>query len=170
MLSQLENYYWRYNCASQLASAILKYIDGKLLKLFQLKEYLQLSESMLISIMSRPSASLSELQKFEIMLKWAQSKVSVSPILRNKSPANWNTTEVSANLNPIALSQLKQIMSRLSKKTDIKFYKMSPSDIIKVVLPSKTISNEQIVSTLLYQADAGLYNRNQPEFSTFVRK
>lgn len=166
MLTQLENFYWRYNCASQLASAILKFIDGKLLKLFQLKEYLQLSESMLLCILTRPSVNLGELQKFEIMLKWAQYKVNST--LRNKSPLNWNTSEVSANLNPVALNQLKKIMTRLSKKTDIKFYKMSPNDIIKVVLPSKTISNEQIVSTLLYQADAGLYNRNQ-DFATFSK-
>lgn len=167
MLSQLENFYWRYNCASQLASAIIKFIDGKLLKLFQLKEYLQLSESMLISILNRPSASLSELQKFEIILKWGQYKV--NPTLRNKSPVNWNTSEVSANLNPIALKQLKQIMTRMSKKTDIKFYKMKPEEIVKVVLPSKTVSNEQIVSTLLYQADTGVYNRN-PDFGTYSRK
>lgn len=109
--------------------------------------------------MNRPNANLTELQKFEINLKWGQYKV--NPILRNKSPTNWNTSEVSSNLNPSALVQLKSIMARLVKKTDIKFYKMTPSDLVKVVLPSKTISNEQIVSTLLYQADAGIYQRNK---------
>lgn len=111
---------------------------------------------MLISIITRPSANLNELQKFEVCLKWSQYKV--NPTLRNKSPVNWNTNEVSSNLNQSALNQLKQIMARLVKKTDIKFYKMSPNDLVKIVLPSKTISNEQIVSTLLYQADAGIYN------------
>lgn len=95
----------------------------------------------------------------------------MNPTLRNKSPINWNTSEISASLNPVALNQLKQIMARLSKKMEIKYYKMKPEEIIKIVLQSKCVSNEQIVNCLLYQADIGFYSRNQQEqFSAFTRK
>ena len=60
-------------------------------------------------------------------------------------------------------------MDRLSR--DLKLYRISPQvsrisfglyslllqDLIKTVLPSKTIKNERILETLMFQANSGMY-------------
>lgn len=77
MLNMLENYYWRYNSASELVNAILSYIDIRAAQLFSRREYLDLSESMFQMILSR-DLNISEVSKFQVMLQWANYKIEMS--------------------------------------------------------------------------------------------
>ncbi|KAG8186607.1 hypothetical protein JTE90_019929 [Oedothorax gibbosus] len=138
MLNMLENYYWRYNSASELVSAILSYIDSRAAQLFSRREYLDLSESMFQMILGR-DLNLSEVSKFEVMLQWANYKI-----------------EMSSNIDP---RELERIMSRLTR--DLKLQKIPPQELIRVILPTKTISNQRILETLLLQADTGMYRIEQ---------
>lgn len=135
MLNQLENYYWRYNSASQMVNTIFKFIDPRAGKFFQRSEYLTLSESMFTSLISRTTLALSECGKFQVMLRWANHKVGENGKHR----------------------ELQLIMNRLTR--DLKFHKIPPNELITIVLPSKTINHERILSTLLYQVDSGVYGR-----------
>lgn len=108
MLNQLENYYWRYNSASQMVNTIFKFIDPRGGKFFQRNEYLTLSESMFASLMSRSSLSLSECAKFQVMLKWATNKLG-----RDCKPRD-----------------LEVMMTRLTR--DLKFHKIPPNELITV--------------------------------------
>ena len=44
-------------------------------------------------------------------------------------------------------------MERLTR--DLKLHRISPQELIKIVLPSKAIKNEKILETLMYQANSG---------------
>lgn len=46
-------------------------------------------------------------------------------------------------------------MDRLTR--DLKLHRISPQELIKIVLPSKAIKNERILETLMYQANSGMY-------------
>lgn len=45
-------------------------------------------------------------------------------------------------------------MERLAR--DLKLHRISPQELIKIVLPSKAIKNERILETLMYQANSGM--------------
>ncbi|RWS06809.1 rap GTPase-activating-like protein [Dinothrombium tinctorium] len=160
MLNQLENYYWRYNSASQLVNTILKFLDARINKFFSRSEYLTLSESMITSILSRQGLNLSETRKFQVMLQWALNTVRGD----NKTIIS-ELDEQNEKLSQEKQAELKAIMNRLTR--DLKLHRIPPQDLIKIVLPSKTISHERIVATLLYQADTGIYhNPNYVNFGT----
>ncbi|XP_055930651.1 uncharacterized protein LOC129960928 isoform X2 [Argiope bruennichi] len=138
MLNMLENYYWRYNSASELVNAILHFIDSRASQLFNRREYLELSESMFQMILGR-DLNISEVTKFQVMLQWANYKI-----------------EMSTSVDP---RELECIMNRLTR--DLKLQKIPPQELIRVILPTKTISNQRILETLLYQADTGMYRIQQ---------
>lgn len=77
MLNMLENYYWRYNSASELVNAILQFIDTRAAQLFSRNEFLELSESMFQMILGR-ELNISEVTKFEVMLQWTKHKIEMS--------------------------------------------------------------------------------------------
>lgn len=121
MLSQLENYYWRYTSASQLVNTILAYVDPRATKLFQRAEYLMLSESMLTTILSRKTVIISETLKFQVMLQWSLFKVTKGHYIGYERPPTL-TNHQSA--------ELQVIMNRLTR--DLKLAKIPPQDLIKV--------------------------------------
>lgn len=49
--------------------------------------------------------------------------------------------------------EFKCTMERLTR--DLKLHRISPQELIKIVLPSKAIKNEKILETLMYQANSG---------------
>lgn len=53
--------------------------------------------------------------------------------------------------------EFRCIMDRLAR--DLKLHRISPQELIKIVLPSKAIKNERILETLMYQANSGQYKR-----------
>ncbi|KAJ2951638.1 hypothetical protein O0L34_g13796 [Tuta absoluta] len=138
MLISLENYYWRYTSASELVNMILAFIEQRAYALFQTPEFLNLSESMVQMIMCR-NLEIPEVRKFEAMLSWARNKI------KCKSAAN--KTDVK--------NEFKCTMERLAR--DLKLHRISPQELIKVVLPSKAIKNERILETLMFQANSGMY-------------
>ncbi|EAT43468.1 AAEL005099-PA, partial [Aedes aegypti] len=137
MLTALENYYWRYTSASELVNMILAFVETRAYALFQTAEFLTLSESMVQMIMCR-NLEIPEVRKFEAMLAWAKHKV--------KSKASAKTD---------AKVEFRCIMERLAR--DLKLHRISPQELIKIVLPSKAIKNERILETLMYQANSGMY-------------
>ncbi|CAG2159594.1 unnamed protein product [Oppiella nova] len=150
MLNQLENYYWRYTSASQLVNTILNYVDPRANALFARQEYLQLSESMLQTILTRQNVNLSETKKFQVMFQWSVHKVKTDRLADRPQNDKLQTTRV---------NELQAIMNRMTR--DLKLHKIPPQDLIKIVLPSKTISHERILATLLYQADSGIYRNSE---------
>nr|XP_029736097.1 uncharacterized protein LOC109413887 [Aedes albopictus] len=137
MLTALENYYWRYTSASELVNMILAFVETRAYALFQTAEFLTLSESMVQMIMCR-NLEIPEVRKFEAMLAWAKHKVK---------------SKVSAKTD--AKVEFRCIMERLAR--DLKLHRISPQELIKIVLPSKAIKNERILETLMYQANSGMY-------------
>ncbi|XP_019872492.2 uncharacterized protein LOC109600755 isoform X4 [Aethina tumida] len=137
MLVSLENYYWRYTSASELVNMILAFVETRAYQLFQRTEFLNLSESMVQMIMCR-NLEVPEVRKFEAMLAWARHKI---------------RTKTSSKLD--AKLEFKCVMERLAR--DLKLYRISPQELIKVVLPSKAIKNERILETLMFQANSGMY-------------
>uniref|UniRef100_A0A182IQ02 Uncharacterized protein n=1 Tax=Anopheles atroparvus TaxID=41427 RepID=A0A182IQ02_ANOAO len=137
MLTSLENYYWRYTSASELVNMILAFVETRAYALFQNADFLTLSESMVQMIMCR-NLEIPEVRKFEAMLAWAKHKV--------KSKASAKTD---------AKVEFRCIMERLAR--DLKLHRISPQELIKIVLPSKAIKNERILETLMYQANSGMY-------------
>ncbi|KAJ8687813.1 hypothetical protein QAD02_023607, partial [Eretmocerus hayati] len=135
MLCALENYYWRYTSASELVNMILAFVETRAFQLFQNPDFLTLSESMVQMIMSR-SLEVVEIKKFEAMLSWAKNRI------KSKSDADAN-------------NEFKCIMERLSR--DLKLYRIAPQELIKIVLPSKSIRHERILETLMFQANSGIY-------------
>ena len=109
-------------------------------------------------IMAR-NLEIPEIHKFEAMLKWAKNYIK-NQGYQNKSDAK---------------ADFRACMDRLSR--DLKLYRISPQvkmsnfdevhslfflkyffqDLIKTVLPSKTIKNERILETLMFQANSGMY-------------
>lgn len=137
MLVSLENYYWRYTSASELVNMILAFVETKAHTLFHLSDFLNISESMVQMIMCR-NLEIPEVRKFEAMLAWAKYKV------KQKSPAKVDVKH-----------EFRCIMERLTR--DLKLHRITPQELIKVVLPSKAIKNERILETLMYQANSGMY-------------
>ncbi|KAG5682141.1 hypothetical protein PVAND_011515 [Polypedilum vanderplanki] len=137
MLISLENYYWRYTSASELVNMILAFVETRAYSLFQTQDFLNLSESMVQMIMCR-NLEIPEVRKFEAMLAWAKNKVK---------------SKVSAKTD--AKVEFRCIMERLAR--DLKLHRISPQELIKIVLPSKAIKNERILETLMYQANSGMY-------------
>ncbi|EEC06287.1 rap GTPase-activating protein, putative, partial [Ixodes scapularis] len=137
MLNVLDNYYWRYTSATELVNMILQFVDTRAVALFSRQEFLELSESMFQSIIGR-ELNIPEVYKFEIMLRWA-------------------THHVTTVTRPgkLRLVELQCTMSRLTR--ELKLHLIPPQELIKVVLPTRTISHEQILETLLYQADTGMF-------------
>jgi RAP1 GTPase activating protein 1 len=156
MLNQLENYYWRYTSASQLVNTILNYVDPRANNLFGRQEYLQLSESMLQTILTRQNVNLSETKKFQVMFQWSLHKVKNDKLDNQRNEKILNANE---KISTARVSELQTIMNRLTR--DLKLHKIPPHDLIKIVLPSKTISHERILATLLYQADSGIYRNSE---------
>lgn len=124
MLNQLENYYWRYNSASQLVNTILKFVDPRATKLFQRQEFLTLSESMFTSMLSRPTLNVSESRKFQVMLLWAMNKIKIKNTI--------NDYNVPDNLPKAKAFELQVVMNRLTR--DLKLHKIPPSELIKVIM------------------------------------
>nr|CAD7402073.1 unnamed protein product [Timema poppensis] len=160
MLCSLENYYWRYTSASELVNMILAFVETRAHQLFQVTDFLTLSESMVQMIMCR-NLEVPEVRKFEAMLGWARHRIK---------------TKTSSKMD--AKVEFKCIMERLAR--DLKLYRISPQELIKVtsisqghavpgdeyisrsccsqvVLPSKAIKNERILETLMFQANSGMY-------------
>jgi len=81
-------------------------------KLFQVQDFLTLSESMVQMIMCR-NLDVPEVCKFEAMLGWARHKI------RTKT-----SSKVDSKL------EFKCIMERLAR--DLKLYRISPQELIKV--------------------------------------
>ena len=124
MLSQLENYYWRYTSASQLVNTILAYVDARGQKFFNRKEFLILSESMLTSILSRKTLLITETIKFQVMLQWSIYKV---------TRGSYVAMEKSSELTNSQSKDLQCYMRRLTR--DLKLVKIPPQDIINVSPP-----------------------------------
>lgn len=143
MLIGLETYYWRYTSASELVNMILAFIEQRANALFQTPEFLNLSESMVQMIMCR-NLEISEVKKFEAMLLWARNKIK-----SNKSTANKTD----------ARNEFRCTMERLAR--DLKLHRITPQELIKVVLPTKTIKNERILETLNYQVQSGMYRMHE---------
>ena len=109
---------------------------------------------MVTMIMAR-NLEIPEIHKFEAMLKWAKNMIKKQGY-QNKSDAK---------------ADFRACMDRLSR--DLKLYRISPQvgscskrfhsnlfqlqDLIKTVLTSKTIKNERILETLMFQANSGMY-------------
>ncbi|XP_063696764.1 uncharacterized protein LOC134827846 [Culicoides brevitarsis] len=142
MLISLENYYWRYTSASELVNMILAFVETRAYALFQNVEFLNLSESMVQMIMCR-NLEVSEVKKFEAMLAWAKNKVQ---------------TKVKASAKIDGKLEFRCIMERLTR--DLKLHRITPQELIKIVLPTKAIKNERILETLMYQANTGIYRIN----------
>ncbi|KAK7083981.1 hypothetical protein SK128_024955 [Halocaridina rubra] len=140
MLSSLENYYWRYTSASELVNMILAFVETRSPQVFQSPDFLQLSESMVHMMMAR-NLEVAEITKFEAMLSWAKHRVRMKGVSKADSRV-----------------EFRCIMERLTR--ELKLYRISPQDLIKIVLPSKAIKNERILETLMFQANSGMYRIN----------
>ncbi|BFG02209.1 uncharacterized protein DMAD_01780 [Drosophila madeirensis] len=146
MLISLENYYWRYTSASELVNMILSFVESKAHALFKCPEFLHLSESMVQMIMCR-ELQTPEIRKFEAMLAWAQHKVA-----KLKNHPNKDTQ-----------FEFECIMERLTR--DLNLCRISPSELLTVVLPSKSMKNERIMETLMVQVNLGTYR--MPELDAY---
>ncbi|XP_053951707.1 uncharacterized protein LOC128859051 isoform X2 [Anastrepha ludens] len=142
MLISLENYYWRYTSASELVNMILSFIENKVHVLFKSPDYLTLSESIVQMIMNR-ELQMPEIRKFEAMLMWAKHKVS-----KSKNHPNKDTQ-----------FEFECIMERLTR--DLNLCRISPSELLTVVLPSKALKNERIMETLMMQVNLGTYRMQE---------
>lgn len=149
MLCALENYYWRYTSASELVNMILAFVETRAYQLFQNPDFLTLSESMVQMIMCR-SLEVVEIKKFEAMLNWARHRT------KTKS------TKLDAKV------EFKCIMERLSR--DLKLYRITPHELIRIVLPSKAIRNERILETLMFQANSGIYRNVDSYLEAYQKK
>lgn len=138
MLNSLENYYWRYTSAAELVNMIIVFCENRPHSIFQMHDFLNLSESMVQMIMCR-ELDITEIRKFEAMLAWARCRVAQKQ----------STSRVNERL------EFRCIMDRLTR--DLKLPKISPQDLIKIVLPSKAVKNERILETLMVQANTGMY-------------
>ncbi|KAG1698110.1 Rap1 GTPase-activating protein 2 [Nymphon striatum] len=140
MLAILENYYWRYSSAAELVTMALKFCDTRANAVFAQRNYYELTESGLQLILGRDLVDFSELNRFYIMLDWTLQKVSSGPTGKPDK------------------SEFRCIMNRLTR--DLKLNKIAPHDIIKKILPSKSIPNERILEALLEQIDSRVSKMN----------
>ncbi|KAM7347858.1 rap GTPase activating protein radish [Cochliomyia hominivorax] len=142
MLISLENYYWRYTSASELVNMILSFVENKAHALFKCPEFLNLSESMVQMIMCR-ELQCPEIRKFEAMLAWARNKVSKMKIQPNRDTQ----------------FEFECIMERLTR--DLNLCRISPTELLSIVLPSKALKNERIMETLMMQVNLGTYRMQE---------
>ncbi|XP_020294253.1 uncharacterized protein LOC109859929 isoform X2 [Pseudomyrmex gracilis] len=149
MLCALENYYWRYTSATELVNMILAFVETRAYQLFQNPDFLTLSESMVQTIMCR-SLEVVEIKKFEAMLNWAKHRI------KTKS------TKIDAKV------EFKCIMERLSR--DLKLYRITPQELIRIVLPTKAIRNERILETLMFQANSGIFRNVDSYLEAYQKK
>ena len=82
------------------------------LQVFQSADFLQLSESMVNMMMAR-NLEVAEITKFEAMLAWAKNRVKVKGASKADSRV-----------------EFRCIMERLTR--ELKLYRISPQDLIKV--------------------------------------
>ncbi|XP_076659669.1 rap GTPase activating protein radish [Halictus rubicundus] len=148
MLCTLENYCWRYTSAMDLVNMILAFIETRASQLFKHSGFLTLSESMVQMVMCR-DLEVDEIVKFEAMLNWANNRI--------KTKAKVIDPKM----------EFKGIMERLSK--DLKLYRISPQELIRIVLPSHAIRNERILETLMYQANTGMYKNVDTYLETYEK-
>ena len=113
MLNALENYYWRYCSASELVNMILAFMETRALNIFGTTHFLELSESMVQLIMNR-NLEVPEIAKFEAMLRWSKHRVS------HKTYSDKADAKI----------EFRCCMDRLTR--DLKLYRISPQDLIKV--------------------------------------
>ena len=121
---------------------------------------------MFTSLISRSTIRISEVRKFQMMLKWSTFKVATQ--LKSEGRLEG---ENKCSLEE-QKEQIQTIMNRVTR--DLKLHKIPPSDLIKVscafspscynfscilqyVLPTKMIRHDRMLQTLLYQADSGVY-------------
>uniref|UniRef100_A0A1A9W2Z0 Rap-GAP domain-containing protein n=1 Tax=Glossina brevipalpis TaxID=37001 RepID=A0A1A9W2Z0_9MUSC len=142
MLITLENYYWRYTSASELVNMILSFVENKAHALFKCSEFLNISESMVQMIMCR-ELQCPEIRKFEAMLAWAKHKVA-----KMKNHPSKDTQ-----------FEFECIMDRLTR--DLNLCRISPSELLSIVLPSKALKNERIMETLMMQVNLGTYRMQE---------
>lgn len=142
MLISLENYYWRYTSASELVNMILSFVENKAHALFKMPEFLQLSESVIQMIMSR-DLQIPEIRKFEAMVMWARHKIE-----RTKCNPNFDKQ-----------FEFECIMERLSR--DLELCRISPKELLNIVLPSKSLKNEKILETLMVQVQLGMFRMQE---------
>lgn len=140
MLITLENYYWRYTSAAELVNMIIAYTEFCPMSVLSRPDFLGLSESMVQMIMCR-DLSCAEIRKFEAMLAWANHRVAQRQGTAPPTAAD--------------RKEFRCIMERLTR--DLKLNKISPQELIKIVLPTKAVKNERILETLMDQANTGVF-------------
>ncbi|XP_033320930.1 rap GTPase activating protein radish isoform X2 [Megalopta genalis] len=148
MLCTLEKYCWRYSSAMNLVNMILTFIETRSSQLFKNEGFLTLSEAMVQMIMGR-DLDVEEIVKFEAMLNWANNRIKTKTKIVDEK------------------MEFKCIMERLSK--DLKLYRISPQELIRIVLPSHAIKNERILETLMYQANTGIYKNVDTYLKTYEK-
>lgn len=140
MLITLENYYWRYTSAAELVNMIIAYTEFSPMQVLTRPDFLGLSESMVQMIMCR-DLNCAEIRKFEAMHAWAKHRVIQKQAATPQAPFDHN--------------DFKCTMERLTR--DLKLKKISPQELIKIVLPTKAVRNERILETLMDQANTGVF-------------
>ncbi|XP_026668884.1 uncharacterized protein LOC108624396 isoform X2 [Ceratina calcarata] len=150
MLCALENYCWRYTSASELVNMIMAFIETRAYQLFESTDFLMLSESMVQMIMGR-GLEVGEIKKFQAMYKWAQNRIK---------------DRKSSKMDP--KKEFKLIMDRFSK--DLKLHRITPHELIRIVLPTKAIRNERILETLMHQANSGIYRNVDSYLEAYQEK
>ncbi|XP_031831114.1 rap GTPase activating protein radish isoform X2 [Nomia melanderi] len=148
MLCTLENYYWRYESARELFNMILAFIKTRANQLFKNSGFLTLSESVVQMIMGS-NLEVEEIAKFEAMLSWAKHRIKTKTKISDPK------------------LELKCIMERLSKNLEL--CRISPQELIRIVLPSHAIRNENILKTLTQQADTGVYKNVDACLKTYEK-
>lgn len=84
-----------------------------------------------------------EIRKFEAMLAWARNKVA-----KMKVQPNHDTQ-----------FEFECIMARLAQ--DLNLCRISPTELLSIVLPSKALKNERIMETLMTQVNLGTYRMQE---------
>lgn len=121
---------------------IMSFVESKAHALFKCPDFADLSESMVQMIMCR-ELQCPEIRKFEAMLAWAKFKVS-----RMKIPPHKDLQ-----------FEFECIMERLTR--DLNLCRISPSELLSIVLPSKALKNERIMETLMMQVNLGTYRMQE---------
>ncbi|KAG9511322.1 Rap1 GTPase-activating protein 1 [Fragariocoptes setiger] len=145
MLNELENYTWRYVAAMQLLNLITNFIDPQAKEFFERDEYLILSESMLMSILTRKTLQLSETRKFQVMLEWAKHHVLTLSLTSRDKPST-GAEPSSEDIETINQEEFRKVMRRLTK--DINLDKIPIEDLVKIVLPARVIDNKKLFNAL----------------------
>lgn len=148
MLVLLEAFYWRYSSASELVNMCVAYTEQHPMQIFTRPDFLAVNETM-VQMMFQRELACSETRKFEAMIAWARGRV------RHLEAAE-------------AQKEYMVIFARLVR--DLNLANISPQDLIKVVLPTKLVSNEMILHTLMEQANTGVFRLQQQYLEEFKMK